>query len=72
MYQDTQRIRHIRVGINLDEYEARLIDAYVDYTGLPRAQVLRQLAMNAARTALANGFSVDEQVEGSEVQVCAK
>lgn len=52
MYQDTNRIRARRVAINLDRYEAQLIDALVDYTGLPRAIVLRKLAMDGARLLL--------------------
>lgn len=48
MYQDTKRVRHRYSGINLDEYEARLIDALVDYTGLERATLLRQLVLKEA------------------------
>lgn len=71
MYQDVKRIRQTRVAINLDAYEARLIDAYVDYTGLPRAQVLRQLAMNAARETLAHATSMEQPTAQNEVRKSA-
>lgn len=68
MYQDTNRIRQTRVGINLDAYEAKLIDAYVAYVGITRAECIRQLAMNAARATLANATMAAEprQSEGLE------
>lgn len=43
MYQDPKRIRKHRVGINLDDYEAALVQALVNYTGHDRASLLRQL-----------------------------
>ncbi|MBZ5875990.1 hypothetical protein [Chromohalobacter israelensis] len=48
MYQDPKRIRSRYGAINLDEYEARLIDAMVDYTGIERATLLRQLILKEA------------------------
>lgn len=48
MYQDPKRIRSRYGAINLDEYEARLIDAMVDYTGIERAALLRQLVLKEA------------------------
>lgn len=48
MYQDPKRIRRPYARINLDEYEARLIDAMVDYTGIERAALLRQLVLKEA------------------------
>ncbi|WP_417329548.1 hypothetical protein [Halomonas cupida] len=48
MYQDPKRVRSRYSAINLDQYEARLIDALVDYTGLDKATLLRQLAMKEA------------------------
>lgn len=48
MYQDPKRVRRPYARINLDEYEARLIDAMVDYTGIERAVLLRQLVLKEA------------------------
>ncbi|MCT8466994.1 hypothetical protein KZO85_00185 [Chromohalobacter canadensis] len=48
MYQDPKRIRSRYGAINLDAYEARLIDAMVDYTGIERATLLRQLILKEA------------------------
>ncbi|SFU79739.1 hypothetical protein [Halomonas korlensis] len=48
MHQDTRRIRSRYAAINLDDYEAKLIDALVDYTGMSRATLLRQLVLKEA------------------------
>lgn len=48
MHQDTRRIRQRYAAINLDEYEAQLIDALVNYTGMSKATLLRQLVMKEA------------------------
>ncbi|GEK74210.1 MULTISPECIES: hypothetical protein [Halomonas] len=48
MYQDPKRVRTRYGSINLDEYEARLIDALADYTGIERAALLRQLVLKEA------------------------
>ena len=42
MYQDPKRVRTRYAALNLDQYEAQLIDALVDYTGIERASLLRQ------------------------------
>ena len=52
MYQDPKRIRKHRVAINLDDYEAALINALVDYTGTDRAGLLRQMLIAQAEAAL--------------------
>jgi len=52
MYQDPKRIRKNRVAINLDDYEAALINALVDYTGTDRAGLLRQMLIAQAEAAL--------------------
>lgn len=52
MYQDPKRVRRPYARINLDEYEARLIDALVDYTGTERAALLRQLVLKEALESL--------------------
>ncbi|GEN25413.1 hypothetical protein HCU01_33620 [Halomonas cupida] len=48
MHQDTRRIRQRYAAINLDEYEAKVIDALVDYTGISKATLLRQLVLKEA------------------------
>lgn len=48
MYQDPKRVRSRYAALNLDQYEARLIDALVDYTGIDKAALLRQLVMKEA------------------------
>ena len=48
MHQDTRRIRSRYAAINLDEYEAKVIDALVDYTGIYKATLLRQLVLKEA------------------------
>lgn len=48
MYQDPKRVRSRYGAINLDQYEARLIDALVDYTGYDKATLLRQLVLKEA------------------------
>ncbi len=52
MYQDPKRIRNTRVSINLDDYEAALIQALVDYTGTQRATLIRQMVIAQAEAAL--------------------
>lgn len=48
MYQDPKRVRSRYSGLNLDQYEAQLIDALVDYTGMDRATLVRQLVLKEA------------------------
>ncbi|MGP5308073.1 hypothetical protein [Vreelandella alkaliphila] len=48
MYQDPKRVRSRYAALNLDQYEAQLIDALVDYTGIERASLLRQLVLKEA------------------------
>ncbi|WP_447555669.1 hypothetical protein [Vreelandella sp. EE22] len=62
MHQDTRRIRHRYAAINLDEYEAKLIDALVDYTGMSRATLLRQLVLKEALDTLGVGDFVNTSV----------
>ncbi|WP_447894259.1 hypothetical protein [Vreelandella sp. GE22] len=62
MHQDTRRIRHRYAAINLDEYEAKLIDALVDYTGMSRATLLRQLVLKEALDTLGVGDLVNTSV----------
>ncbi|RGP54397.1 MULTISPECIES: hypothetical protein [Pseudomonadaceae] len=52
MKQDVKRLRTHRATMNLDDYEQKLIDALVDYTGLSQAEVLRRLAMTEAHEML--------------------
>ena len=48
MYQDPKRVRTRYSALNLDQYEAQLIDALVDYTGIERATLLRKLVLKEA------------------------
>lgn len=48
MHQDNRRIRQRYAAVNLDDYEAKLIDALVDYSGMSKATLLRQLALKEA------------------------
>ena len=48
MDQDPKRVRTRYAALNLDQYEAQLIDALVDYTGIERASLLRQLVLKEA------------------------
>lgn len=52
MYQDPKRIRKNRVSINLDDYEAALIQALVDYTGSDRASLIRDMLIAQAQAVL--------------------
>jgi hypothetical protein len=52
MYQDPKRIRKNRVSLNLDDYEAAVINALVDYTGTDRASLLRQMLIAQAEAVL--------------------
>lgn len=52
MYPDPKRVRRPYARINLDEYEARLIDALVDYTGQERAALLRDMVLREALSVL--------------------
>ncbi|MGQ7261180.1 hypothetical protein [Vreelandella sp. V005] len=55
MHQDTRRIRSRYAAVNLDDYEAKLIDALVDYTGMSKATLLRQLILKEALETLGVG-----------------
>ncbi len=55
MHQDSRRIRSRYAAINLDEYEAKVIDALVDYTGISKATLLRQLVLKEALETLGLG-----------------
>ena len=59
MHQDTRRIRSRYAAINLDEYEAKIIDALVDYTGISKATLLRQLVLKEALETLGVGDLVE-------------
>ena len=48
MYTDPKRVRKPYARLNLDEYESKIIDALVAYTGLGRAELIRQLVINEA------------------------
>lgn len=62
MHQDSRRNRHRYAAINLDDYEAKLIDALVDYTGLSKATLLRQLVLKEALDTLGVSDIVESSV----------
>lgn len=64
MHQDTRRIRSRYAAINLDEYEAKVIDALVDYTGMSKATLLRQLVLKEALETLGVGDLVERTMAG--------
>ncbi|WP_342595497.1 hypothetical protein AAGT95_03030 [Salinicola lusitanus] len=69
MHMDPSRVRSRYAAINLDEYERALFDALVNYTGMSRATLLRQLALKEALETLgindlaATGTSVAHHAE---------
>ena len=52
MYQDPKRIRKNRVSINLDDYEAAVINALVNYTGTERGELIRLMVIAQAEAVL--------------------
>jgi len=62
MYADPKRVRKHRATLNLDDYEQRLIDALVAYTGLSQAELLRRLAMSEARDLLLSDSNVEQAI----------
>lgn len=62
MHQDTRRIRSRYAAINLDDYEAKLIDALVDYSGMSKATLLRQLVLKEALDTLGFDATVNSSV----------
>lgn len=71
MYQDTNRIRSNRISISLDNYEAKLIQALVDYTGVERAALLRQMLLSEAQELLLGNNSMAARKPCSEGLDCA-
>lgn len=52
MKSDPKRLRTHRATLNFDEYEQKLINALVDYTGLSQAELLHLIVMKEARDLL--------------------
>lgn len=48
MYTDPKRVREPYARLRLDRYEAKLLDALVEYTGTSRAELIRDLVMREA------------------------
>lgn len=55
MHMDPSRVRSRYAAINLDKYERELFDALVNYTGMSRGALLRQLALKEALETLGIG-----------------
>lgn len=67
MYADPSLLREHVVKLRLNETEAELIDALVNYTGQQKAPLLRDLLLEQARLVLAgeaNYGASDQQNEG--------
>jgi hypothetical protein len=72
MYQDPKRVRKTRVSTNLDDYEAALVQALVDYTGEDRSTLLRQMLIAQLETVLLpTESSMPVTTATSEAQLCA-
>ena len=68
MYQDPKRVRTRYAALNLDQYEAQLIDALVDYTGIERASLLRQLVLKVNIFYYLSILSIDRSFLISSIQ----
>lgn len=72
MYQDPKRIRKNRVSINLDDYEAAVINALVNYTGTERGELIRLMVIAQAEAVL---LPTTQSMAGgaplSEAQLCS-
>lgn len=67
MYQDPKRVRSHKCTVYLDEYEAAIIQAHANYSGVSRAEMMRQLMLQQAREA----FGIDPASLSSNVPVSA-
>jgi hypothetical protein len=61
-YTDPTRVRKHRVGLNFDDREIALIDAFIAYTGAERAAYIREMILREAQVVLtaehnSEGFS---------------
>lgn len=52
MYQDPKRIRSHKATVYLDDYELAIVEAHANYLGVPKASLLREMAIKEAREAL--------------------
>ena len=66
MYTDPSLIREHVVKLRLNDPEAELIDALVNYTGQQKAALLRELLLDQARLVLAGEANYDNGMRGSE------
>lgn len=48
MYQDPQHVRSRRITVYLNELEDNVINAHAALHGIPKAQLIRELAMREA------------------------
>ncbi|WP_038278072.1 hypothetical protein [Zymobacter palmae] len=48
MYQDPRQVRSRRITVYLNELEDNVINAHAALHGIPKAQLVRQLAMKEA------------------------
>jgi hypothetical protein len=61
MYADPSLIREHVVKLRLNETEAELVDAIVNYTGQQKAPLLRELLLESARLVLAGEMNIAPQ-----------
>lgn len=62
MYQDPRRIRTRYSALNLDDYEAMVIDALIAISGLPKAELVRRLLMKGAQDVLGASDVLDTSI----------
>lgn len=67
MYSDPSLIREHVIKIRLNDNEARLIDALVNYTGQQKAVLLREMVLEQARLDMASHSEASAAVtEGAQ------
>lgn len=52
MYQDPKRVRHHKFTVYMDDYEAAIIHAHANYSGLSLAETMRQMMLSEAQESL--------------------
>ncbi|SOC56439.1 hypothetical protein SAMN05421509_10741 [Chromohalobacter canadensis] len=57
MYQDQKRIRRHKLTIYMDDYEAAIVEAHANYSGIPKAQMMREMMFESATEVLSPSVS---------------
>ena len=71
MYADPSLIRDHVVKIRLNDTEAALIDAIVNFTGQQKATLLREILLDSARRVLVGEDDIAAAYAANEVQIKA-